>query len=147
VGDSLSTRNAASLENQPVTTDAPAIAEPSLPKMPVVVLDNGYVPLTADQRWQNFWKDSMLSPFTYSGALGGAFGEQLAGQPRQWGDGFWGYSKRVGANVLQFGAQESIHQGGEALMHSEVRIEDELPYKQGDKTHRYRLENLKNIIP
>jgi hypothetical protein len=121
VGDSLSMRNAPSLENQLVTTDAPALVEPSLPEAPNPVVNNGYVPLTADQRWQNFWKDSMLSPLAYVGALGGAFGEQLAGQPRQWSNGFWGYTKRVSANVLQFGAQESIHQGGEALMHGDPR--------------------------
>jgi hypothetical protein len=119
--DSLSIRGTPSLDSLTVTPGTSAFVNQSLPDAPNPMVGDGYVPLTADQRWRIFWKDSMLSPLAYVGALGGAFAGQLSGQPRQWGNSFSGYTKRVGANILQFGAQESIHQGGEALMHTDPR--------------------------
>jgi hypothetical protein len=82
---------------------------------------DGYVPLTGQGRWYNFWNDTLLSPLSYVGALGGAYGQQISDQPRQWGTGFAGYTKRVGINLAQFGSQEAIHQGGAALMHTDPR--------------------------
>jgi hypothetical protein len=85
------------------------------------VASKSYVPLSGEDRWHNFWNETMLSPLAYAGALGGALGEQIAGQPREWGSGFSGYAKRAGANFAQFGIQESIHQGGAALMRTDPR--------------------------
>jgi hypothetical protein len=97
------------------------VIKPSMPDAPILVSTPGYVPITAEQRWQNFWNDTLLSPLAYVGALGGAYGGQLSDEPRQWGTGFSGYMKRVGSNLAQFGGQEAIHQGGAALMHTDPR--------------------------
>lgn len=111
----------------------------NLPEAPCPQVSDAYVPLTADERWHYFWKDTLLSPLAYFGAMGGAFGEQLAHQPRQWGNGFSGYVKRAGANVAQFGIQESIHQGGAALLHTDPRY---VPCQCSGGIHRtwYALE-------
>jgi hypothetical protein len=101
-------------------TFSPAV-KPYLPDMPSPSSTDSYVPLTSEERWHNFWNDTLLSPLSYVGALGGAYGQQLSDQPRQWGNGFAGYTKRVGTNLAQFGSQEAIHQGGAALMHTDPR--------------------------
>jgi hypothetical protein len=95
--------------------------QPRVPDMPNPLTSDGYVPLTAQGRWYNFWNDTLLSPLAYVGAIGGAYGQQISDQPRQWGSGFAGYTKRVGTNLAQFGSQEAIHQGGAALMHTDPR--------------------------
>jgi hypothetical protein len=96
-------------------------ANQALPHPPSPLIDHVYVPLAPNERWQNFWNGTLLSPLSYVGVFGGALGQQLAGQPQQWGTGFSGYVKRAGVNLVQFGAQETIHQGGAALMHTDPR--------------------------
>jgi hypothetical protein len=108
-------------------------ANQTLPDAPSPLDNHGYVPLTADERLRNFWNGTLLSPFSYVGVLGGAFGQQLAGQPQQWGTGFSGYVKRAGVNLVQFGTQETIHQGGAALMHTDPRY---LPCRCSGGIHR-----------
>lgn len=104
-----------------------------LPDAPSFQISHGYVGLTADERWQNFWNGTLLAPLSYAGVLGGAFGQELAGQPDQWGKGVSGYGKRAGVNLIQFGAQETIHQGGAALMHTDPRY---LPCECSGGLHR-----------
>jgi hypothetical protein len=93
----------------------------TLPDAPNPLIDHAYVPLTTNERWQSFWNGTLLSPLSYVGVFGGALGQELAGQPHQWGTGFSGYVKRTGVNLVQFGTQETIHQGGAALMHTDPR--------------------------
>jgi hypothetical protein len=135
----LSTAIAPSLENQTTKPSDSSSLNQNLPDAPRTILTDSYIPLTTDERWRNFWEGTMLSPLAYFGMLGGAFGQQLAGQPRQWGRGFSGYAKRAGANLVQFGAQETIHQGGAALMHTDPRY---LPCRCSGGIHRtwYALE-------
>jgi hypothetical protein len=108
-------------------------ANQTLPDASSPLINHGYVPLTADERWRNFWNGTLLSPLSYVGVLGGAFGQELAGQPQQWGTGYSGYVKRAGVNLVQFGAQETIHQGGAALMHTDPRY---LPCRCSGGIHR-----------
>ncbi len=108
-------------------------ANQTLPDAPSPLNNYGYVPLTADERLRTFWNGTLLSPLSYLGVLGGAFGQELAGQPHQWGAGFSGYTKRAGVNLVQFGAQEAIHQGGAALMHTDPRY---LPCRCSGGIHR-----------
>jgi hypothetical protein len=99
------------------------IIKPDVPDIPSPVVTDSYVPLSAEERWRNFWNDTLLSPLSYVGALGGAYGQQISNQPRQWGNGFMGYTKRTGSNLAQFGSQEAIHQGGAALMRTDPRFQ------------------------
>lgn len=108
--------------NPSVPTALSPIIKPDVPDMPSPPAStDGYVPISAEERWHNFWNDTLLSPLAYVGAFGGAYGQQLSDQPREWGTGLAGYAKRVGTNLAQFGSQEAIHQGGAALMHTDPR--------------------------
>jgi hypothetical protein len=107
--------------NSPAQPSDSSSANQTLPDAPSSLINHGYVPLPADERWQNFWNSTLLSPLSYIGVLGGAIGQELARQPQQWGTRLSGYAKRVGVNLVQFGAQETIHQGGAALMHTDPR--------------------------
>lgn len=59
-------------------------ANQSLPDALSFPNNYGYVPLTTNERWRNFWNGTLLSPLSYVGVFGGAFGQQLAGQPKKW---------------------------------------------------------------
>jgi hypothetical protein len=107
--------------DESIPTAFSPVIKPNVPDMPRPLSTDSYVPLTSEGRWENFWNDTLLSPLAYVGALGGAYGQQISDQPRQWGNGFAGYTKRVGSNLAQFGSQEAIHQGGAALMHTDPR--------------------------
>lgn len=98
-----------------------SLIKPNVPDLPSSPVQGSYVPLNGEERWHNFWNDTLLSPLSYVGALGGAYGQQLGDQPKEWGNSFAAYTKRVGSNLAQFGSQEAIHQGGAALMHTDPR--------------------------
>jgi hypothetical protein len=119
--DSGLTQIRPSAENQPAASGSSSSADQHLHDAPPSLFRESYTPLTPEERWHYFWKDTMLSPTAYFGVLGGAFAQQLAGQPQQWGKGFSGYTKRAGVSFVQFGVQESIHQGGAALLHTDPR--------------------------
>jgi hypothetical protein len=119
--------------NSAAQPDDSESANQTLPDAPRPLNNYGYVPLTADERWRKFWNGTLLSPLSYVGVFGGALGQELAGQPHQWGTGFSGYVKRAGVNLVQFGAQETIHQGGAALMHTDPRY---LPCRCRGSIHR-----------
>jgi hypothetical protein len=104
-----------------VPTAFSPVVKPSVPDMLNPVSTDSYVPLSGEERWHHFWNDSLLSPLPYLGALGGAYREQISDQPRQWRNGFAGYTKRLGSNLAQFSSQEAIHQAGAALMHTDPR--------------------------
>ncbi len=107
--------------SDPIPTAFSPVIKSNVPDMPNPSSTDSYVPLTGEERWHNFWNDTLLSPLAYVGALGGAYTQQISDQPRQWGTSFAGYTKRVGSNLAQFGSQEAIHQGGAALMHTDPR--------------------------
>jgi hypothetical protein len=119
--DGLSSPSAASPENQSATPVSSSFDNQILPNAPATLVSSSYVPLTGNQRWRNFWKDTLLSPLAYVGAFAGAFGERMAGKPLQWDDSFSGYAKGTTVNIAQFAVQESIHQGGAALLHTDPR--------------------------
>jgi hypothetical protein len=125
-GAGVSAQRMASQGNQTATPDtsqsASSTGSVNLPNAPSLHVAKAYVPLTGDERWRHFWKDTLLSPLAYVGAFGSAFGERLADRPQQWANSFSGYAKGAGVNLAQFGAQESIHQGGAALMHTDPRF-------------------------
>jgi hypothetical protein len=119
--DSIGPINNGLWPNESIPSAFSPVIKSTVPDMPNPSSTEGYVPLTSEERWHNFWNDTLLSPLSYVGALGGAYGQQISDQPRQWGTGFVGYTKRVESNLAQFGSQEAIHQGGAALMHTDPR--------------------------
>ncbi len=58
--------------------------------------DSDYVPLTAKQRSDRFFRDYLLSPGTYFASAGAASGGQIANDPKEWHGQWAGYGKRAG---------------------------------------------------
>jgi len=59
-------------------------------------LATDYTPLTADERWKLYFKQSYWSVGAYFGPLFAALAlDQSTGNPQQWGGGFPGYGRRV----------------------------------------------------
>ncbi len=112
---------ATSPESQSATPVPTSFDNQTLPNAPATLVSSDYVPLTGNERRRYFWKDTLLSPLAYVGAFAGAFGERLARKPPQWDDSFSGYAKGSAVNIAQFAVQESIHQGGAALLHTDPR--------------------------
>jgi hypothetical protein len=119
--DRLPSPSAALPEDQSATPVPSSFDSQTLPNAPATLVSSTYVPLTGNERWRNFWKDTLLSPLAYVGAFAGALGERMAGKPPQWDDRFSGYAKGSAVNIAQFAVQESIHQGGAALLHTDPR--------------------------
>src|SRR5580658_9362632 len=118
---SATSSSATSPENQSATPVPSSFDNQTLPDAPATLASSAYVPLTGNERWRYFLKDTLLSPLAYVGAFAGAFGERLARNPPQWDDSFSGYAKGSAVNIAQFAVQESIHQGGAALLHTDPR--------------------------
>lgn len=118
---SATSPNATSPENQSATPIPSSFDNQTLPNAPATLVSSAYVPLTGSERRRYFWKDTLLSPLAYVGAFAGALGERMAGKPPQWDDSFSGYAKGSAVNIAQFAVQESIHQGGAALLHTDPR--------------------------
>jgi len=83
-----------------------------------------YQPLTGSQRWHRYWKDTILSPGLYFAAAGAASGAQLGNDPPEWGQGVEGYAKRSASLLGTFVLQETIHQGGAALLGYDPRYQN-----------------------
>jgi hypothetical protein len=66
------------LPGESVPTPIFPVIQPSVPDMPSPSSTDSYVPLSGEQRWHNFWNDTLLSPLSYVGAFGGAYGQQMS---------------------------------------------------------------------
>lgn len=75
-----------------------------------------YQPLTRHQRWHRYGQDTILSPGLYFGSAGAASGAQLGNDPPEWGQGAAAYGKRTASILGTFLIQETVAQGGAALL-------------------------------
>jgi hypothetical protein len=82
--------------------------------LPPVTSAQTFVPLSAHERWQRYWDESVLSPGLYFASLGAAAGGQLANEPREWKQGLEGYGRRSASNFGLFLMQTTIHEGAAA---------------------------------
>jgi hypothetical protein len=76
----------------------------------------GFVPLSAHQRSDRFFKAYLGSPFTYIAAAGAASGGQIGNDPKQWGRTWEGYGKRVGTTFAMFTIDVGLHEAGDAAL-------------------------------
>lgn len=82
-----------------------------------------YRPLTGEERWRLYFKQSCASVGAYVGPfLAALILDQARGDPRQWGGGFPGFGRRM-ASRLAAGdiVQNSVQFSAAALLHEDVR--------------------------
>lgn len=78
-------------------------------------------PLTNKERSRLYLDETYLSPMPYVVSLGAGAVYQAIDYPSEWGGGFKGFGPRVASQFGLVVTQNSIHDGGEALMHYESR--------------------------
>lgn len=86
------------------------------PAAGTILTTANYKTLTGEQRWHRYWKGTMLAPGLYIGSVVGASLGQIGNAPPEWGQGVEGYAKRSANDVGSFAIQETILQGGSALL-------------------------------
>lgn len=87
----------------------------------VVPAGERYVPLTGEQRFKLYLRQTYINPGAYFRAFGAAAGGQASNEPPQWGQGGEAYMKRVGNRFARFTIQDSIEAAGAAALGHEVR--------------------------
>lgn len=75
-----------------------------------------YTPLTSDQRWEQYWHDTFLSPGLYFATLGYAAGAQIDKRPPEWGRGMDAYGKRAGTFLATYAIQYTVRDAGAAAL-------------------------------
>jgi len=73
-------------------------------------------PLSGDERWSNFRDTTMADPSFYTAALVSAGYSQITKAPPEWGEGALSYGRRTASSLAVYGIQETIHQGGAAIL-------------------------------
>ena len=80
-------------------------------------------PLSNQQRFQLFLRQSFLTPGVYVKTAFFSLTDQAENHPPEWGDGFGGYAKRTASRYGQFVAQNSLSGAGNALLGYEPRYD------------------------
>ncbi len=81
------------------------------------------VPMTAEQRRQIYWEQTLATPGAYIKRMFAAGIDQARGSPRQWGGGLEGYADRYASRQGQFIAANSLAALGNAKLKYEVRYD------------------------
>lgn len=78
-------------------------------------------PLSGDDRWNLYLRDTFRSPAVFFRTAGPALVAHLNSEPPQWGQGMEGYGKRFANRFGRFALQETCEAAGAALLQHEVR--------------------------
>lgn len=102
---------------------------------------SNYTPLTEDERWKLYFKQSYWSVGAYLGPVFSALAlDQATDSPRQWGGGFAGYGRRLASRVASGDVvQNSIQFPLAAVFHEDVRY-----IASGD--HGFRRRAVHSIV-
>jgi len=86
-------------------------------------LASNYRPLTLDERWKLYFRQSVWSVGAYVGPLFAALVlDQAQGDPQQWGGGFKGYGRRLTSPVAAGDiVQNSVQFAAAGLLKEDVR--------------------------
>jgi len=113
--------------SEDVPTPAPAApsvsdsaTKPSMLWGTVIARDQ-FKPLTGEQRWGLYWRQTYWTPGPYFAAFGIAAADQRNNQPYEWGQGFDAYMKRAGNQFARSAIQDSIEAAGAAALKQDVR--------------------------
>jgi hypothetical protein len=87
----------------------------------VVPADVPYRPLTAEERWKLYFRNTYLSPGGYMRAAGAGLAEQWKGEPPEWEQGMRGYARRSASAWGRFTLTASYEAAGAAALGQEVR--------------------------
>jgi len=77
-------------------------------------------PLTAGQRWHDYWMQTAGPGAVLSEAVSAGFG-QWENSPPEWGQGGSGYGKRFGNNLAYNAVRNTLQHGTAALVHEDIR--------------------------
>jgi hypothetical protein len=77
---------------------------------------SAWQPLDAGERWSNFRDTTMADPNFYTAALVSAGYSQITKAPPEWGEDAFSYGRRTASALAVYGIQETIHQGGAAIL-------------------------------
>ncbi len=80
-----------------------------------------YQPLSGNERWKLYLRNTFWSPGVFFRAAGPALGAQLNNEPPAWGQGAEGYSKRFANRFGRFALKETYEAAGAAALEHEVR--------------------------
>ena len=78
-------------------------------------------PLNGEQRWANFFDTTVEAPTFWGAALISAGYSQITNAPPEWNQGAYGLGRRMASKLAVYGIQETIHQGGEAILRYDPR--------------------------
>ncbi|MCX6590447.1 MAG: hypothetical protein NTZ56_02885 [Acidobacteria bacterium] len=78
-------------------------------------------PLTGNERWKIYVRQTWLNPGAVFRAAGAAAGDQASNRPREWGQGGQAYGQRVGSRFAVFTLQDSIQAGLASALKYDVR--------------------------
>ena len=78
-------------------------------------------PLTGNERWQIYVKQTWLNPGAVFRAAGAAAGDHLSNRPREWGQGGQAYAQRAGSRFAVFTLQDTIQAGMASALKYDVR--------------------------
>ncbi|HEY1494978.1 MAG TPA: hypothetical protein VGF49_10570 [Candidatus Solibacter sp.] len=77
-------------------------------------------PLTAGQRWHDYWMQTAGPGAVLSEAVSAGFG-QWKNSPPEWGQGGNGYGKRFSNNLAYNAVRNTLEHGTAALVHEDIR--------------------------
>jgi hypothetical protein len=80
-------------------------------------------PLTADQRFKLYLRQTFTTPGIYVKTLFFSVGDQINNSPPAWGQGWEGYARRVGSRQAQFVVQNTLSAFGNAALGYEPRYD------------------------
>jgi hypothetical protein len=87
----------------------------------VVPSDVPYRPLTTEERWRFYVRETYLAPGAYMRAAGSGLLEQWKGEPPEWRQGMLGYARRTGSVWGRFTLTSTYEAAGAAALGQETR--------------------------
>lgn len=88
-----------------------------------VTSDRELEPLTNDERFRLYLRQTYFNPGTYAKRVAGGAIDQARDVPHQWGQGWEAYGKRVGSRYGQFVIQNTLKSAGDAAIGYEPRYD------------------------
>jgi len=86
-----------------------------------IITRDEFQPLTNQQRWGLYWRQTYWTPGAFFGNAGPALGSHLRNEPPQWGQGMEGYAKRFGDQFARSAIRDTVSAAGSAALGYEVR--------------------------
>lgn len=87
----------------------------------VIPIDVPYRPLTAEERWKYYLRNTYFFPGGYLRAVGSGLLEQWKGEPPEWEQGLRGYGRRTASSWGRFTLTSTYEAAGAAALGQEVR--------------------------